>query len=343
MPLVDDTSRFTLRHLPLPARVTLAVFMIAIGFGYLAGLVQLHFAHSKSGQPLPTLKDIIDVFHGVSGPVVSRFERLIEAPENAPFNGGGTMRPAFTTKSGGWAKAIKDRPEAEVRKEREGERRAVLAWLHAGASKDEYEKDRQPLPDVLKDQPITIDFVAEEDGKKFILIKSLLDERCARCHTQGGADDKAAKYLLDSFDSISKYATPAKAEGMSLEKLAMFTHAHFLSFAMIYGVTGLIFALTRYPFLVRLLLAPLPLLAQLVEMASWWLVRLDPSFGYVILVTGGVVGFALLLQIMLTLFDLFAWKGRLVLLLFFVAFLAGAGYVKVTYIDPFLAAKQEAK
>ena len=47
---------------------------------------------------------------------------------------------------------------------------------------------------------------------------------------------------------------------------------------MLYLLTGVIFAFTNYPALVKFLIAPLPLVAQLVDIACWWLTRTDPRF-----------------------------------------------------------------
>lgn len=336
-----DSTPVMLRQLPIAARVTIALFMIAVGFGYLAGLVQLHFAHAKSGGAVPTSDDVVDVFHGSTGAPISKMEKLLEAPEAAPFGASGTMRPAFTTKSSGWAKLIKEKKEEEVRKEREGERLVLLDWVRNKAPKEEYESDKRALPEAMKSQPITADYVSEEDGKKFIKIKTLFDDRCTRCHMQNGADSKAEHSLMDTYEGLSKYAFPKTAEGMTLEKRAFFTHAHFLSFAVIFGLTGMIFALTNYPMWLRLLIAPLPLLAQLVEMACWWLAILDPVYARMIVVTGVVVGTSLVVQIMGTLYHLFGWAGRAIVLLLVLATVAGGYQVKTTYVDPYLAAKQQ--
>src|SRR6516162_5405313 len=128
--------RYTLRDLPFPARLTLAAFLTAVGFGYGTALVQVHFQDSRGGQVLPNGDDLVRKFHGDSSKLVSPLERLLRTPEQeeVPFNGQGSMFRAFTDKSTGWRQAIKERPEADVRKERDGERDAVLAWLHAGLS-----------------------------------------------------------------------------------------------------------------------------------------------------------------------------------------------------------------
>src|SRR5581483_10849805 len=96
----SDTPRWTLRELPLAARLALAAFLISVGIGYVSALVQLHFQHASGGELLPNDKDAVRVFHGHSG--VSVLERLLLAPETEPFSGAGSMRAAFTTNSIGW-------------------------------------------------------------------------------------------------------------------------------------------------------------------------------------------------------------------------------------------------
>lgn len=335
----QDTTPFALRQLPLPARVTLAVFLVAIGFGYLAGLVQLHFAHAKSGGLLPSAGDIQEVFHGSTGQPISKIERLLEAPESAPFNGSGSMRAAFTSKSSGWKEELKKRPEAELRAERETERLILLNWIRAGAPKKDFEEDCCAIPDSLKARPLPESYLTED--KKGLRLRCIWEDRCMNCHQAGGADSKAARFPLSSYETILPYATPKRDEGMSLEKRAMFTHAHFLSFALVFGITGVLFTLTSFPIWLRLLLGPLPLLAQLAEMACWWLAIIDPVYASVIQTTGAVVAVGLVLQILATLFHLFGRTGRAVLLLLILIAGVAGWQVKTMCIDPYLAAKRQ--
>src|SRR5204862_4695086 len=85
-------------------------------------------------------------------------QRLLEADETLPFNGSGSMAAAFTTRSAGWRSAIREKPEAEVRRERAGERDAVLLWLKEGLSRAAYDADKLPLPVSWGDKPVTAEF-----------------------------------------------------------------------------------------------------------------------------------------------------------------------------------------
>jgi oxygen-independent coproporphyrinogen-3 oxidase len=60
-------ERFTLRTLPLAVRLVLAVFLLSVGAGYCAGLVQLHFQHASPGKLLPGADDAVRAYHNSSG------------------------------------------------------------------------------------------------------------------------------------------------------------------------------------------------------------------------------------------------------------------------------------
>jgi hypothetical protein len=153
----------------------------------------------------PITKEYVVTTEQASPP--SLLERVLTEPENKPFSGEGSMRPAFTTKSGSWKKIIKERGEAEVRNEREGERLAFLSWIHSGAGKEAYEEDRYLLPPDLAKHAISEDFVADDPKGKVFKIKTLIDTRCVRCHAEG-APGKAGKVMLDSYEGVKAYSEP---------------------------------------------------------------------------------------------------------------------------------------
>jgi hypothetical protein len=323
--------RFTLRTLGLPTRLTLAVFLVSVGVGYFSALVQLHFQHAGPGKLLPEPEDAVHVFHGKAN--MSQMERLLVASEHQPFNGQGSMRAAFTKRSGGWEKELKRRTKAkdgdavaaekEVREERVGEIASLVLFIRGGCKKDDW--DSMPLPDDWK-QPITEKYVTENAGKKFVLVGSIVEDRCARCHCAGGPG--AGQFPISGPEEFTEYTQIFDGSGMSLEKLAQTSHVHLLGFSMLYGLTGVLFSLTNYPKLMRFVIAPLPLLAQIVDISCWWLARLDPIFAHGIVICGGIVALSLMLQIVLTLLHLFGVVGRIVLVLIAVG-LASAFYFKI--------------
>jgi len=334
-------ARFVLRDLPLSARLVISAFLLSVGLGYLSAMIQLHLHHSsKDGNPLPSLKDVINIFHGDPDVKMGTLERLITGPEEGlPFTGLGSMAKVFTIKSEKFQEEIKTRPEEEVRAEREGEKYALVAWIKAKAPRLAYVKDSFRIPADKKDMIITPEFKTTEGWK----IRSILTARCCYCHKPDGEDGQAAGYPLDGYDKVKKYTEVAR--GPSLEKLAQTTHAHLLSFAMLYALTGLAFAFTSYPGILRFILAPIVLVAQVAEISCWWLARLEGQpgeyFAMAIVFTGAVVGLGLVLQIVLTLFNLFGRGGKFLLLLVIAAAAYGAFLVHTNYIVPMLEMEQK--
>ncbi|MFO0807250.1 MAG: hypothetical protein U0746_01365 [Gemmataceae bacterium] len=335
-------DRLTLRDLPFAARLVLAVFLMTVGLGYCSAMVQLHFQHASKGELMPTPDDVVRHFHGAAGEKpASRLHMLVEkSGPGLPFNGTGSMAPAFFKKSEDWDEAIKARPEAEVRAEREGERIALIAWLKDGAKKAAYDADSFPLP-----AEVTVITGKYANDDKSAKVKSIIQDRCVWCH---GKDAEVEKFPLSSHEEVSKYTRVESSPGRIGEtKLAQSTHAHLLSFSMLFTLTGLIIAFSSYPSWLRGTLAPIVLVAQVCDVGCWWLARIDGPTGEIfaktIMATGGVVGIGLMLQIVLGLFDLFGVVGRFVLILFFLGAGVGGFVVKTKVVEPWIADEQKAK
>ncbi len=358
-------SRFTLRDLPLPAKLVVTCFLLAVGIGYGSAMVQLHFQDSKSGKPMPTVEDVILKFTGkkwfTDAPPrpLSKFVKLLVTPPGAPFNGSGTMAPAFTSRDGGeFSRKLRESPNEKdkLQQERDGERDALVLWAESEPEtrSKTFADDRFALPEGKAPKAITAEFL-NSDG--MLKVKSLIEARCTRCHMKDGDDAKAETFPLQTMAQIEKYLdAPAAApfrqggdwvrveEPMSLEKLTQSTHAHLLSFAVLFSLTGLVFAFTSYPTVVRCLISPLVLIAIVTDVAFWWLARLSENYGMYfamgVIGTGGVAGLGLATQIGLSLWNIYGWKGKMVLLALFVVAGVAGGMVANTVILPGLDAKQ---
>jgi len=384
------TEQFTLRQLPLPAKLVVTVFLMAVGLGYLWAMMQLHFKHASKGNVLPGVDDVVERFSGQAAPwnkveaaeiapqeekkadplaapakmvagakiksIINErcvrchekdgdpgepllhehkeIAKLLGDPPNAcklhkvivkeDESGWGkdNMTPAFTLKSldengDDWKAQKKARPEAELRQERETERLALLQWVLAGAPEELYEKDAFPLPDELAKRPIT-----------------------TRFKTQAAELPK-----VDSNSVPPKKKKNPKARQLSIESLTQSTHAHLLTFAILWAGTGMVFAFTSYPCWMRIGIAPVVLIAQVADIGCWWLARLPdvgPYFAVAIMGTGAVVGLGLTAQIILSLFNMYGCKGKVVLCLLMLAGAAGGGLVYTKFIAPEIAAEKAA-
>lgn len=141
---------------------------------------------------------------------------------------------------------------------------------------------------------------------------------CMRCHAQSSGTDisRVAPFGKDEFDvdyvMVSKFTgAESIAAGRSppqydLARLILHSHQHMLSIPMFTLAVGVLFMLTRTPTTVKSILLPLPMLAALVDFASWWLARTSDVWTYAIAAAGGVFGVSLAIQIAATVIDL--WR-----------------------------------
>ena len=155
-----------------------------------------------------------------------------------------------------------------------------------------------------------------------IKVESILANRCVKCHKKGG-DATAEKYPLDTYEDLKVYMTvPAAGKGewvnftdpIKLSDLTRSTHAHLLSFAMLFSLTGLIFAFTSYPTWVRVIGGPWVVIAVFADVSLWWLARLSdqwgPYFAMGVIATGAASGMGLAMQITLSLWNMYGPKGK---------------------------------
>ena len=56
-------------------------------------------------------------------------------------------------------------------------------------------------------RPITPEF---RHPDKAVMVKSILDRRCARCHSADGSDERAAEYPLEKYEQIVKHIEAKK-------------------------------------------------------------------------------------------------------------------------------------
>ncbi len=72
-------------------------------------------------------------------------------------------------------------------------------------------------------------------------------------------------------------------------------------------LVGVLFLMTGFSEKVKLILGPLPMLAVLLDVGSWWLARFVEPFIYVIAASGAIFGAAYALQILCILASM--WLG----------------------------------
>lgn len=361
MSLPAAAPSFCLRQLPLPAKLVITCFLVAVGFGYTSAMIQLHMQHSaRDGSHLPGPADVLAVFAGKAKPKgdgsagPSRLEEMLPAEPTTGGLTGKNMTPAFYGQDAANYAEESKQPgrKGALDQERGGERLAVLAWIKSAPEvrMKAYAENRFTLPEELRGKPITPGYLTADGAAH---ITRIIQDRCARCHKPGG--DKS-DVPLTTYEEVARFMPSAavpdrngyidSGKRMSLEKLTQSTHAHLLSFAMLFALTGLVFSFSGCPRPARLIVAPLVLVAQVAEVSCWWLARLPDVgvyFAFAILGFGALVGMGLGVQIMGSLWSLYGARGRIVLGVLF-AITAGLGAIAYkVYILPFLTDERKGK
>ncbi|MEK7215649.1 MAG: hypothetical protein AAB289_08655 [Chloroflexota bacterium] len=327
--------------------MVLAGFLLVVGLGYLSALVQLHFQHAAPGQFLPDSMDLERTYAATAAPT-SMLARLLETPAG-PMNGTGTMRPAFFEKSQDWDRLSTELPLEEFQRlldQREGERLALLHWVRAGGPRESYDQDDHLLGPAFATQQITEAFLVPERDRrqpalpKRVKIRTLIAQRCLVCHNPKGPEEHARLFPLEGYERLQPYCQVKAGQAMSLPKLAQTTHAHLLSFAVLFGLTGLVFSFTDYPSWVRCVVGLGPLVAQVAEIGCWWLARSEPLFAHGIWLFGVIVAAGLGAQIVGGVWALFDRTGRTVVAVLLLALAGTAAVVKWSVLDPHLESER---
>lgn len=262
----------------------------------------------KSDKPLDTYEHLMTYMKVIPEFPKGQLHRVLtnEAGRAGKFNGQNMIHAFFEQgATDDWPKQAGAKQQAAVQRGR-AELAAVVAWVEAGAPLEQYKADATPLADPLAETDVPVDYRAP-------------------------AIPLPKKGPADKGPPVDRWKV-AKGKQLGVEALTQSTHAHLLTFALLWTATGLAFAFTSYSHRLRYALAPVVLVAQVADVACWWLARLDgvgPYFALAILGTGAVVGLGLGAQITLSLFNLYDGKGKAFLLLLF---LTGAGLFGLTYV-----------
>lgn len=153
------------------------------------------------------------------------------------------------------------------------DREGIVAWVRAGAPADGYTE-----------------------------VRPVLESNCMPCHSGGVASIPS----LANYDAVAQLARTDR--GPSLSQLARVSHVHLFGIGIIFLLTGTIFGLSSVPLTVRVLVLVVPFVAIWLDIVSWWLTRLVPGFAYVVVVGGALMGAALAVQILGSLWAL--WLVR---------------------------------
>lgn len=280
----DDNSLVSLRlcRLPIYAKVTLTLFLALVGVGYLVAVLNIQMQHHmRDLEPGMSLDDLRAAYHGLEKPVTS--DLVMPSVMLEVVLPGGSMRRHLD--QGG---------PREVR--------ALVSWLEDGAQEEYFDQPAVYHPD----DPSAREVIAR---------------RCVTCHRADGGDKADLPYAASSiadpeYALVAVTAAPVISQETEImhispstvERLVLVTHMHILSIPVFTLIVAALFMGTGWGSRFKLLLGPLPMLAIVIDMASWWLARPIEGFIYLIAAAGALFGVSYGAQIVLVVFSL--WFGK---------------------------------
>lgn len=140
---------------------------------------------------------------------------------------------------------------------------AMIKWARAGAPEGEWESK----------------------------IKPLTDQYCVACHANMPGLTKVGEK-----DAMIKVA--ATDRGADITSLTRVSHIHLFGIAFIFFFVGLIFSLaTGFSPIVKSLLIFTPFIFLIIDVASWWLTKMNPGFAWLVMLGG--IGYSIASTIMI--------------------------------------------
>lgn len=281
----DETHamfHYRLGALPFYAKVTLTLFLVLVGGGYLVATGNVYYKHNEADLvPGMSLDDLRAAFHGMDQEVTE--ERHKDSEMLKMVAPGGPMR-RFLDKGG---------PAAVE---------TLMSWLEDGAPREKFTEagayvEGGPSP------------------------QAVIKNQCVECHHAAGGEMKDVPYATDA-DSLPQYTmviveaepevtTSSQVMHLSppgIAELVHTTHAHILTIPVFTLAMALLFMGTGWGPKTKLILMPLPMLATLLDIASWWLARPIEPFIYLTAAAGALFALSFGLQVLLVFGAL--WFGQ---------------------------------
>lgn len=157
----------------------------------------------------------------------------------------------------------------------------ILDWIAAGASPAQYEKQIAPI----------------------------LQRDCLGCHSPASGLNLPP---LTGYEQVVKLTEADR--GASIPSLVRVSHIHLFGIAFILFFVGKLFILCDIPVWLKRLTIGIPFMSMLTDIFAWYLTRQTPAFAYLLVLSGGLLGLSLNVQIGLSLYQMWlpeAWDRRI--------------------------------
>ena len=116
-------------------------------------------------------------------------------------------------------------------------------------------------------------------------IRKIMDTNCIACHSA------ASGLPVPDFTKFENVAAVAETDtGASFSSLARVSHIHLFGISFIFMFVGLIFSLASgIPKALKSTVIVMPYVFLLIDIASWWLTKLNPHFAWLVIIGGSTM------------------------------------------------------
>ncbi|MGZ8191017.1 MAG: hypothetical protein ACXWTS_07265 [Methylococcaceae bacterium] len=156
------------------------------------------------------------------------------------------------------------------------DKEVILRWIHDGADELAYIEEIAPI----------------------------LNRDCITCHTP------AINPSLPDLTNYKGVAEVAHAGGASIPVLIRVSHIHLFGIAFILFFIGKIFLLCEINIYVKRIAVVIPFAAMLLDVLSWFITKSIPSFAYVVVASGALMGLSMWLQILLSIYQMWFFSKK---------------------------------
>jgi hypothetical protein len=155
------------------------------------------------------------------------------------------------------------------------QRNTVVAWVQGGAGREKYESDVRPI----------------------------LEKRCMACH------DGSNPHLpnLSGYDNVKKVTE--RDTGTEVFTLVRVSHIHLFGITFIFFVVGTIFSHAYLrPVWLKCAVIVLPFVCLVLDVSSWYVIKLYHPFGWVVILAGAVMAASFAFMWLVSIWQM--WFGR---------------------------------
>ena len=137
-------------------------------------------------------------------------------------------------------------------------------------------------------------------------VKSIIDQHCVPCHN-------AQAVGLPDFTKFENLRERARSdEGATFASLIRVSHIHLFGIAFIFMFVGSIFSLSSgVPVKLKSAAIITPYLFLLLDIASWWLTKLNPHFALLVVIGGSGLAMAFVFMWVVSMYEMWILPTRL--------------------------------